>query len=45
MKEPSTTVIQGHNTRVMQGPSSTGAETFSFNNDQYIKKSKKHKTR
>ncbi|KAM5562911.1 hypothetical protein ABKV19_017875 [Rosa sericea] len=43
MQEPSTTVIQGLNTKVK--PSSIGTEAFSFNNDQYIKKSKKHKTR
>lgn len=45
MQEPSTTVIQGLNTKVKEGPSSTGTEALSYDNDQYIKKSKKHKTR
>ncbi|KAL6211031.1 hypothetical protein ACLB2K_016259 [Fragaria x ananassa] len=45
MQQPSTTVIQGLNTKVKEGPSSTGTEALSFNNDQYMKKSKKHKTR
>ncbi|XP_050365838.1 uncharacterized protein LOC126784415 isoform X2 [Argentina anserina] len=42
MQEPCTT---GPNTKIKEGPGSTGMEAISFNSDQYIKKSKKHKTR